>query len=363
MEQMRHNRRTILRGAGALLTASAMPRLATAADVIKIGQVNASPAAEIGWAKQHALGIDAIKADLGDRVEVTVVDNTFLPQDAERVFRELAAKGHQLIFGTSFSLGAPMQKVAPRFPDVAWEHCSGIVHLDNLGTFEAKYYEGMYIAGVAAGHMTKTGKLGFVGGFPIPDIVGPANAFLLGARTVRPDATCNVVFLNSWFDPGKEKEAAQALLGQGADVLLGMTDTGVCVQTAQENGVFSVGYASDLISFGPDSQLTSCILDWSSNYLEAARGVANGNWSSQVRWGGLGAGVVKMAPFNEAIPADVRAKLEKLVEDVGSGAVHPYQGEIKDIDGNVRVNSDSVLSDPDIRSFNWLADGMIGQLG
>lgn len=360
---MKFNRRTVLKGTGGLLATAAMTRPSFADDVIKIGQVNASPAAEIGWAKQHALGIDAIKAEFGDRVEVTVVDNTFLPQDAERVFRELAAKGNKLIFGTSFSLGTPMQKVAPRFPDVAWEHCSGIVHLDNLGTFEAKYYEGMYIAGVAAGHMTKTGKLGFVGGFPIPDIVGPGNAFLLGARTVRPDATCNIIFLNSWFDPGKEKEAAQALLGQGADVLLGMTDTGVCVQTAQESEALSVGYASDLISFGPDSQLTSCVLDWTSNYLEAARGVVNGDWSSQVRWGGLGVGVVTMAPFNQAIPADVRAKLEKLVGDVGSGAVHPYAGEIKDTDGNVRVAAGSVLPDPDIRSFDWLVDGMIGKLG
>lgn len=359
---MKYSRRTVVKGSAALLAASALPRQAGAADVIKIGQVNASPAAEIGWAKQHALGMDAIKAKFGDRVEMTVVDNTFLPQDAERVFRDLASKGHKLVFGTSFSLGAPMQKVAPRFPDVAWEHCSGIVHLDNLGTFEAKYYEGMYIAGVAAGHMTKSGKLGFVGGFPIPDIVGPGNAFLLGARTVRPDATCNIVFLNSWFDPGKEKEAAQALLGQGADVLLGMTDTGVCVQTAQESGALSVGYASDLASFGPDSQLTSCVLDWSSNYLEAAQGVVDGNWSSQVRWGGLDAGVVKLAPFNEAIPADVRVELEKLVADVGSGAVHPYAGELKDIDGKVRVAAGGVLPDPDIRSFDWLVEGMIGKL-
>lgn len=360
---MKQTRRTFLKSTAAASAVLGLPNIVRAADVIKIGQVNASPAAEIGWSKQHALGIDAIKAEFGDRVEVTVVNSIFVPQDAERVFRELAAKGNKLIFGTSFSLGTPMQKVAPRFPDVAWEHCSGIVHLDNLGTFEAKYYEGMYVAGVAAGHMTKTGKLGFVGGFPIPDIVGPGNAFLLGAQSVRPDVTCDVVFLNSWFDPAKEKEAALAVLAQGADVLLGMTDTGVCVQTAQEKGVFSAGYASDLTTFGPDSQLTSVILDWSSNYLEAARGVAEGNWSSNVRWSGFAKGVVKLAPFNEAIPADVRDKLTKLQADIASGAAHPYAGEIKDVDGKVRVAAGAVLPDGDIRSFDWLAAGMNGKLG
>ena len=242
-------RRQFLKYTGAVGTALAgtgFPAIVRAQEPLRIGQVNASPAAEIGWAKQHALGIDAIKAEFGDRATVTVIDNIFMPQDAERVFRELASAGNKLIFGTSFSLGTPMQKVAPRFPETVFEHCSGIVSLPNLGTFEAKYYEGAYVAGVAAGHMSKSGKLGFVGGFPIPDIVGPANAILLGAQSVNPAATCNAVFLNSWYDPGKEKEAAQALLSQGCDVICGMTDTGTCVQVAGAAGAWSIGYASDL---------------------------------------------------------------------------------------------------------------------
>ena len=360
---MQVTRRRLLQGSAALTGAMALPRMAMAQDVLKIGQVNASPAAEIGWSKQHALGIDAIKAAFGDRVQVTVVDNTFLPQDAERVFRDLASSGHKLIFGTSFSLGQPMQKVAPQFPEVGWEHCSGIVHLDNLGTFEAKYFEGMYVAGIAAGHMTKSGKLGFVGGFPIPDIVGPGNAFLLGARSVNPDITCSIVFLNSWFDPGKEKEAAQALMAQGADVILGMTDTGVCVQAAQEAGAYSVGYASDLSTFGPDSQLTSIVLDWSSDYVGAAQKMLDGNWTSESRWDGLAKGVVTLAPFNALIPDDVRAKLDTAVEGVKSGAIQPFAGEIKDNQGNVIVAAGAVLGDAEVRGINWLVDGMIGTLG
>ena len=169
-------RRKFLGGSAAIaLGAAAYPwsRIAAAGEPLKVGVVYVSPVSEIGWTKQHDLGVQAIKDGLGDNVSVTVIDNIFKPQDAERVFRQLAASGHKLIFGTSFSHGTPMQKVAPRFPDVAFEHCSGIKHLDNLGTFEAKYYEGTYVAGVAAGHMSKSAKIGFIGGFPIPDIVGP----------------------------------------------------------------------------------------------------------------------------------------------------------------------------------------------
>ena len=240
---------------------------------LKIGIVYVSPMADIGWTKQHALGVEAIKQAMGDKVEITSLENIFQPQDAERVFRDLATSDHQLIFGTSFSHGTPMLKVAPQFPKVAFEHCSGIKHLPNLGTFEAKYYEGTFVAGVAAGKTTKSNKIGFIGGFPIPDIVGPANALLLGAQSVNPAATCTVVFLNSWFDPAKEKEAATTLISQGCDVICSMTDTATGVQTAEEKGVWSIGYASDMSKFGPTKQITSFVLDWSSDYLESAKAV------------------------------------------------------------------------------------------
>ena len=322
-----------------------------------------SPISEIGWTKQHSLGVDAIKAEFGDRVEVTAIDNVFKPQDAERVFREMAASGHQLIFGTSFSHGAPMQKVAPRFPEVAFEHCSGIKHLKNLGTFEAKYYEGTYVAGVAAGHMSKSAKIGFIGGFPIPDIVGPGNALLLGAQSVNPDVTCNVIFLNSWFDPGKEKEAANTLISQGCDVICSMTDTATGVQVAGEKDVWSVGYASDMAPFGNGKHLTAFTLAWSSIYVAAAKAVAAGSWDTSERWQGLSEGVVKLPPLNPDLPADVADAVGKAEKEVASGAIHPYAGELKDQDGTVKVEAGSVLADGDIRGFNWFVDGMIGNLG
>lgn len=358
-------RRQFLRYSGATgvaLGTGSLATFASAEEPLKIGVVYVSPIAEIGWTKQHSLGVDAIRKEFGDKVAITVIDNIFMPQDAERVFRELAASGNQLIFGTSFSHGTPMQKVAPRFPKTAFEHCSGIVHRANLGTFEAKYYEGTFVAGAAGGHMSKSGKIGFIGGFPIPDIVGPANALLLGAQSVNPEVTCNAIFLNSWFDPGKEKEAANTLLSQGCDVICSMTDTATGVQVAGEGGAWSIGYASDMAKFGSGKQLTAFTLDWSSEYLRAAKGVAEGSWKAEARWDGLAAGVVKMAPYNEAIPADVRAKLKQLEADIAAGKIHPYAGELKDQDGNVKVAAGSVLSDSDIRGMNWFVRGMIGKL-
>ena len=359
-------RRKFLATSGALgvsLGSGLMTKAFAANDPLKVGVVYVSPISEIGWTKQHSLGIDAIKSDLGDNVSITAVENTFLPQDAERVFGEMASSGHQLIFGTSFSHGTPMQKVAPRFPDVAFEHCSGIVHLDNLGTFEAKYYEGTYVAGVAAGHMSKSAKIGFIGGFPIPDIVGPANSLLLGAQSVNPDTTCNVIFLNSWFDPGKEKEATNTLVSQGCDVICSMTDTATGVQVAGEKGAWSIGYASDMSPFAPETHLTAFTLDWSSVYVQAARDAAAGTWKSDVRWQGLAEGVVKMSPYNDAIPADIQASLQELQTSISSGEVHPYAGEIQDQDGKVRVAADSVMPDPEIRGFNWFVKGIIGNMG
>jgi basic membrane lipoprotein Med (substrate-binding protein (PBP1-ABC) superfamily) len=335
---------------------------AKADEVLKIGIALVSPASEVGWTRQHSLAADAVKQALGDKVEINIIDNVFQPQDAERVFRGFATSGHKLIYGTSFSHSAPIARVAPQFPGVAFDDCAGIRTLPNLGTFEGRYYEGSYVAGVAAGKMTKTGKLGFMSGFPIPDIIGPANALLLGAQSVRPDMTCNVIFINSWSDPGKEKEAALAMVAQGCDVICTMTDTPAAVQAAEESGVWSIGYASDMRKFAPKKELTAFTIDWSSIYLQDARDVIAGTWKSQARWLGLKDGVVKMAPYAETIPADVLALLAKTEDDIKSGALHPYAGEIKDQSGAVRVPKGAVMADADVRSFNWLVAGMLGQL-
>ena len=362
----RYTRRDVLKrsvAAGALAAApAAFPRLAAADDVLKVGVVYVSPIAEIGWTRQHSLGAEAIAAAFGDRVDVTALDNVYDPQSAERVFAELASTGNRLIFGTSFSHGTPMLKVAPRFPDVAFEHCSGLKHLDNLGTFEAKYYEGTYLAGIAAGHVTQSKKLGFIGGFPIPDIVGPGNAMLLGAQSVDPSVTCHVIFLNSWYDPAKEKEATATLVSQGCDVICSMTDTATGVQVAEEKGAWSIGYASDMRGFGPTKNLSSFMLDWSSIYVGAAKDVLEGSWKSEVRWQGVKEGVVTMAPWNDQLPPAVLDQLAKAEAAIRDGSMHPYAGELRDQQGKVRAAKGSRLPDADIRGFNWFVEGMIGNL-
>jgi simple sugar transport system substrate-binding protein len=335
---------------------------ARADEVLKVGVALVSPAAEVGWTKQHSLGAAAIKQAMGDKVEINVIDNVFQPQDAERVFRGFASSGHKLIYGTSFSHGAATARVAPQFPSVAFDNCAGMKILANLGAFEGKYYEGAFVAGIAAGKMTKSAKLGFIGGFPVPDIVGPGNAVLLGAQSVRPEATCNVIFLNSWSDPGKEKEAAQALVAQGCDVICAMTDSPAAVQAAEESGVWSIGYASDMRKFAPTKQLTAFTVDWSGIYVKDAQDVAAGVWKPQSRWQGLKEGVVKMAPYADLIPSEVRALLAKSEEDIKSGALQPYGGEIKDQSGNVRVPKGAVMADADVRGTDWLVAGMLGQL-
>jgi len=360
-------RRGAMRLAGALGLSTAasglLARAAMADEVLKVGVIYVSPIADIGWTKQHNDAALAIKAAFGDKAELSVVDSMWEPQAIDRVLEGMVANGAKLIFATSFSHSTPVQKAAEANPGVIFEHCSGLKHAANLGTFEAKYYEGTYLAGFAGGRMSKSGKMGFVGGYPIPDIVGPANALLLGAQAARPDMTCQVIFLNSWFDPGKEKAATETLVNQGCDVICSMTDTATGVQTAEAGGAWSVGYASDMSTFGPDRHLTAFTLDWSSIYVDAAQRVMDGTWKSDVRWDGLKEGVVKMSPYNSKIPADVVAELEKAEADIVSGALHPFAGEVRDQSGAVKAAAGGRLPDGDIRSINWFVQGMIGTIG
>lgn len=357
------NRRRFVASASAFGATSflSLPQ-AQAADTIKVGIAYVTPVGEIGWTKAHSLAASAIEAALPSKATVTAIENVFDPQDAERVFRKLAGSGHDLVIGTSFSHGTPMQKVAPQFPKVAFEHCSGIKHLPNLGIFEAKYFEGYYVAGVAAGLASKSSKLGFIGGFAIPDMIGMANALLLGARSVNPNASCITIFLDSWYDPAKEKQAANTLLAQGCDVVCSVTGTAAGSQAADARGAWSIGYATDMAKFAPNKQLTSVLFDWSGPYIQAAKDVMAGQWKARDRWLGLADGVVKLGPFNPSLPAGVVEAASKAESGIKAGAIHPFAGEIKDQAGAVRVSKGSSLADADIRSLNWFVNGMSGSL-
>lgn len=329
---------------------------------IKMGVALVAPAAEVGWTRQTVLACEAVRAAFGTRAVVDVVENVFEPQDAERIFRGFATSGHQLVLGTSFSHSVAITRVARSFPQVAFDCCAGVTMASNLGNFEARYHEGTYLGGVAAAKMSSTGKLGFIGGYPVPDIVGPANAFLLGAQSVNPAASCSIIFMNSWEDPGKEKDATLALIAKGCDVLAAMTDSPVAAQTAEQKGVWSIGYASDVRKYAPTRLLTSMILDWSGIYVQDARDVLAGTWKPQSRWWGLKEGVVQMSPYAAAVPQPVRTLVDDRRAAITAGRLQPFGGEIRDQAGAVRVPRGMVMNEKDARSINWLVAGMQGSL-
>ncbi|MFC3108332.1 BMP family ABC transporter substrate-binding protein [Undibacterium arcticum] len=335
---------------------------AFADDVLKVAVAYVSPIGDVGWTKQHDLARRAMEAAFPGKIKTTTIEGVAQAQDAERVFRDLATQGNKLIIGTSFSHMNPMLKVAQTMPQTKFELCSGIKTLKNLGAFEARYYEGTYLAGIVAGKMSKSNVLGFVGGFPVPDVVGPANAFLLGARSVNPKIICKTIWLDSWYDPGKERDAANALISQGADVVMSMTDTPTTVQVGEEKGVWTIGYASDMSKYGPKKHLTSFVLDWSSDYISAASEVMAGTWVANHRWDGLKAGVVKMSPYNSAIPKDALSYVAAQERAIIAGQLHPFAGPIRDQDGKQRVASGAVLPDDQIKGINWFVEGMQGNL-
>ena len=314
-------RRTLRIGTAGPASTSSASRIrgVPASEHLRVGVVLTSPVSETGWTRQHCLGVDALCETLGDRVEVTILDGASSQDAAEQAFTRLAADGHRLIFGTSFSHGNAMRDVAAHFPEVAFEHGSGATTLPNLGTFAAKYHEGAYVIGVAAGHMSRTGRIGFIGSSLAPDFSVPANALILGARSVNPKATCNAIYLNSWFDPAKETVAVDTLFSQGCDVICPLTNTAASVEAAETRGVWCIGYASDMKKFAPKTHLTALTLDWSSIYVGAAEAVSAGNWEPAVKWKGLADGVVGISPYSSAIPADVRAHLEATEESVKNG--------------------------------------------
>jgi len=358
-------RRTLLKAgaAAAALSAAGSARLALAADQpLGVGVVHWGPIGEVGWEKQHELARLAMEAALGDKVKATVVTDVTQPQDAERVFRDLANKGNQLIFGTTFSQMAPMLKVAPSLPGTHFECNTAINTLPNMGAFEARYYEGTYLAGILAGKMTKSNVLGWVGAFPYPNVLMGLNGFVIGARSVNPAATVKVIWINTWSDPAKEKDAVSALISQGADIVSGYPNTPVQGVVAEEQGVWSIGFASDYAKFVPTKQLTSVMLDWSSAYIEAAEATLAGTWKAEDRWLGVApGGYVKMAPYNPAIPADVVALVSAAEADIAAGKLHPFAGPLKDQDGKEMVAAGAVLPDPDIRSMNWVVEGVEGR--
>ncbi|KJE34226.1 DNA-binding protein [Thalassospira sp. HJ] len=334
---------------------------AAQAEDVKVGFVYVGPIGDHGWSYRHDIGRQAIEAELGDAASTSFVESVPEGADAERVIRQMAQTGHNLIFTTSFGYMNPTEKVAKQFPDVKFEHATGYKRADNLSTYAARFYEGRYVAGVIAGKMTKSNVVGYVGSFPIPEVVRGINSFMMGAWSVNPDVEVKIVWANTWYDPGKEGDAAKALIDQGADIMVQHTDSPAPLQVAENRGVLGFGQASDMIKFAPKAQLTAIVDNWDSYYVARAKAVADGTWESTDTWGGINTGMVEMAPYTN-MPDDVKALAEETAAKISSGEFHPFTGPIYDQTGELRVAEGEVADDGMLLGMDWYIKGIDAEL-
>ena len=347
--------------AGSLLLAGAAT-VAQAADPVKVGFVYVGPVGDHGWTYRHDIGRQAIDAEFGDQVETTFVESVPEGADAERVIRKLASSGHDLIFTTSFGYMNPTIKVAKEFPDVKFEHATGYKQSENVSTYSARFYEGRAVIGTMAGMMTKTNTVGYIASFPIPEVVRGINAFTIAMRKVNPDAEVKVVWVNSWYDPGKEADAAKALIDQGADMITQHTDSPAPLQVAEERGVYGFGQASDMSAFAPKAQLTSIIDDWNGYYVERTRAVIDGSWESQDTWDGISTGMVGFPEYSAEVPDDVKAAAEVIREGIVDGSLHAFQGPIFNQAGEEILAAGDIMDDKTLLGMNFYVQGVQGDL-
>ncbi len=332
------------------------------AEPLKVGFVYVSPIGDAGWTTQHNRGREQMQQALGDKVTTSFVEKVPEGADAERVIRDLAAQGHKLIFTTSFGFMNPTIKVAEEFPDVRFEHATGYKRAANVGTYNVRFYEGRYAAGVLAGRMTKTNTLGYVGAFPIPEVLQGINAFTLGARSVNPKAQVRVIWVSSWYDPGKERDAANALIGQGADILTHHTDSSAVVATAEEKGRSAIAYHSDMSKFGPKAQLAAVTHHWGEYYTRTAQSVLDGTWKPGNLWGGMKDGMIKVEAFNESVPKEIVELVEAKAAAIKAGEFHPFTGPIRSNDGREIAAKGAVLTDEQLGKMDFYVEGVVGKV-
>ena len=335
---------------------------AHAADPMKAGFVYIGPTGDHGWTYSHDQGRKALEAQSGGKVTTTFVESVQETADAERVFRDLAQKGHKVIFGTSFGYMNQMLKVAKAFPKTTFMHATGYKTAPNLGVYDVRTYEGAYMLGVVAGKMSKNNKVGYVASIPIPEVIRNINAFTVGARSVNPKITTNVIWINPWFDPGKEREAALAHIAQGADVLMQNTDSPAVVQTAQEKGAIGFGWDSDMSKFGGKAHLAASILNWDVVYKKVVADVEAGTWKNESIWWGVKEGAVNIDNFAADLPADVKKLAEERRDAIKAGKLHPFTGPLKDQSGKEFLAAGKAYTDADLLKMNFYVEGVEGSI-
>jgi basic membrane protein A len=343
---------------------SSQPQDAVRAEPLKVGFVYVAPVSDAGWVRQHEDGRLAVQAALGRAVQTSYVENVAEGPDAERVIRDLARQGNTLIFTPSFGYMEPTLKVAAEFPDVKFESITGYKTAPNVAVANARYYEGRYLAGIAAGRMTHSHVAGYVAGFPIPEVLQGINAFTLGMRSVNPRAEVKVVWLNAWFDPTRERDAAMTLFNQNVDVIAFHTGSTAVMAAAQERGKLAVAYHSDMRKIAPDAQIVAVTHQWGDYYTRRARAVLDGNWKSGTVWGGVKDGMIRVGDFGSKVPKAVQQEVLARQKDIASGKLHPFFAKqaVLDNEGKEVIARGQTLSDAQILSMNWLVAGVQGKI-
>ena len=345
-----------------LLAAICATGTAHAQTPLTMAWVYVGPPGDGGWTYAHDVGRKEVEKKFGNKVKTSFVENVPEGADAERVIRELAQKGNRIIFTTSFGYMEQTLKVAKSFPKVEFYHATGFKSAPNVTIYNTRMYEPAYLAGIIAGHMSKKNTLGFVASFPIPEVVRNINAYTMGARSVNPKITTKVVWINTWFDPSKERQAAETLIGQGADVLLQNTDSSAVLQAAQDKGVWAFGWDSDMEHYAPKAHLASAIEVWGPYYVSVAEAALAGKPIKKTVWGGMKEGLNDLVKVSPGIPEAAKKLVEEKRKGIVSGKLAVFTGPIKLQDGSIKLAAGKTLTDKEIDSVNWYVEGVEGQL-
>jgi simple sugar transport system substrate-binding protein len=328
----------------------------------KIGFIYTGPVGDAGWAFHHDLARRQLEQAFGGQITTHFVESVNEGADAERVIREMARSGCKVVFTTSFGYMNPTLKVARFFPNTVFMHATGYKTAHNVGVYNARCYEGYYLNGVIAGHMTKTNIAGIVAALPIPEVVMDINAFTCGMRSVNPRARVKVIWTNSWFNPGREREAACTLIAQGADILTHHTDSTAVIQVAEEKHVMSFSHNSNGIKYGSRMQLSGTVDIWSQFYIKTVKDVLAGSWKSNSTWGGFSQGMVAIEPFSTMVPKSLQKQILMLKHKISTGKLHPFAGPIIDQCGKERIPAKAIVSDDELCRMNYFVQGVDSKL-
>ncbi|MGA1288838.1 MAG: BMP family ABC transporter substrate-binding protein [Rubrivivax sp.] len=358
------NKRRLVQWAGVSALAAGLAVLSPvqAAEPLKAAWIYVGPVGNAGWSFAHDLGRKAVEAKFGAKVKTTIVEAVPEGADAERVIRDLAMQGNKVIFATSFGYMDAMMRVASEFPDVYFEHATGYKTAPNMRIYDASFYQDTYMAGIIAGTMTKTNTLGFVGSFPIPEVLRNINAFTLGAQSVNPNIKTKVVWVSTWFDPPKESEAAQSLINQGADVLLQNTDSTAVLQTAEKNGKYAFGWDSDMSAFGPKAHLASAIANWGPYYIQTVQEIMDGSWKTKRTVWGVKEGLNDLIKINPVVPAAAQKKVADVKAGLKSGRFEPFTGPVVDSTGKERLAKGKVADQAWRDAIDFYVKGVEGKV-